>query len=114
MEDKLNNLIKTLKDQKMTELEKSAMRVKLKDFMKHHPIQANVPVSHPSPYFSSLFFTSALAAASILLVLIGVGGFSYMLGRNNQDSPVQVATQNTPEIPGEQINEPVNSNLARN
>jgi len=75
MEQKFNNLINTIKNEKMTEEEKTSIRFKVQTFIQNNPV--TIPIK--TPYFSRFHFAHAgrIFATGLLLMVIGTGGLSY-------------------------------------
>lgn len=80
MENKFNNLIKAIKNEKMTEEEKTSIRFRVETFVNNNPVKSfPSPYLKIMPYFSKFSFAnlSKIVGVALLLVIIGVGGLTY-------------------------------------
>jgi hypothetical protein len=76
MEERFNKLIEQMRNQKMTDSERSALWFKIETFAQNNPVGS---FSQKSPYFSrNHFFTAGkILVTSFLLMAVGFGGLSY-------------------------------------
>ncbi len=83
MEEKMENLIKIMKESKMSSSEKTQIKNKLISFMEANPVHMSSPVpspySNPSPYFSHFSFAhlGKVAVFAVLVVMLSIGGLSF-------------------------------------
>jgi len=80
MENKFNNLIKAMKNEKMTGEEKTSIRFRVETFANNNPVKGfPSPYLKISPYFSKFSFAnlSKIVGTALLLTIIGVGGLTY-------------------------------------
>lgn len=78
-EEKFNNLIHKIKENKMTSLEKSITKHNVMSFVHNNPIAVKkVSPKVKSPYYSSFSFghISKLVGVAMLIVVLGIGGIS--------------------------------------
>ena len=82
MENKFNNLIKAMKNEKMTGEEKTSIRFRVETFVNNNPVKSSIstPYLKVSPYFSKFSFATLgkTVGVAILLVIIGTGGLTYV------------------------------------
>ncbi|MFH1608403.1 MAG: hypothetical protein ABH951_00080, partial [Patescibacteria group bacterium] len=79
MEEKFNNLIKQIKNEKLSESEKTAIWFKVETFIQNNPVGSTSSGIKKSPYFSRHHFFTAgkVLVTSFLLMALGFGGLSY-------------------------------------
>jgi hypothetical protein len=79
MEENFNNLINEMKNQKLTDSEKSAIWFRVETFMQNNPMGSFGNSKIKTPYFSRHHFFTAgkVLVTSFLLMAIGFGGLSY-------------------------------------
>lgn len=100
MENKFNNLIKIMKNEKMTEEEKASVYFKVETFVNNNPVKNPLsPYLKVSPYFSKFSFATLgkTVGVALLLVIIGFGGIALASASalpGNLTYPLKIALEN--------------------